>query len=464
MPSAPTVAAMYEALDLVRGIDTFLDLVPMASLEAIRAGSVSLGATSCNQGFYMDTLLDSDPLFLTGNTDTVYASVFMDLERDGPTVIELPAKLGPGTVNDAYFRFVIDTGSVGLDRGNGGRYLILPPTYEGLSPPEGGMEAAVKGETYFVAKSRTFMNWLILRGFLVDGKTDFSKKLMDEGVKVYPLAQKANPPRMEWIRGSFKSWNTVHANDFSFYEEIWQVLQKEPVDFIDPEARGRAAAIGLRKGAPFQPDDKLKATLVEAVQVANAMARSIAFRPRDAEAYLYGKGSGWYTPFIGGSYQWLWEGGRLGRNQDARLLFFYLATVNTPAMTLKMVGKGSQYGLNCTDSEGKYFDGAACYKLTLPKNIPAADFWSIVIYDPQTRSELQTSFAFPSKNSKRDTDIAFNEDGSVDIYVAPKPPAGREANWIESVPGKSWFTLLRLYGPLDSWFDKTWRPGEFVKV
>jgi len=464
MPDEASVRSMYEALDFVRGIDTFLDLVPMASLEALRAGHAALGVDRCSRGLYMDRILDSDPLFLTGNTDTVYASVFLDLERDGPTVVEIPGKMGPGTVNDAYFRFVIDTGSVGPDRGQGGKYLILPPDYAELSPPEGGSEAVIEGETYFVAKSRSFVNWLILRGFLVDGMPDFSAKLVGEGVKVYPLSQKASPPRMEWVSGCAKAWNTVHSNDFHFYEEIWAVLQKEPLDLIDLEIRGRAAAIGLTKGAPFAPDDKLKVTLVEAVQVANGMARSIAFRPRDPKAYLYGKGSSWYTPFVGGNYQWLWEEGRRGRNQDARLLFFYLATVNTPAMTLKMVGKGSQYVLSCTDSEGRYFDGAACYRLTLPKDIPAKDFWSLVVYDTQTRSQLQTSSAFPSKNSLRNSDMVYNGDGSIDLYIAPQAPPGKEANWIESVPGKSWFTILRLYGPLESWFDKTWRPSEIVRA
>ncbi|CAE8618789.1 unnamed protein product [Polarella glacialis] len=463
MPDASTTRKMYETLDLVRGIDTFLDLVPMASLESMRAGHVQMGAVQCNEAIIFDKLMDSDPLFLTGNTGTVYVTFFIDLERDGPTALEVPAKMGPGSVNDAYFRFVVDTGSVGLDRGMGGKYLILPPNYTELDPPEGGFEATVDGETYFVAKSRGFVNWVILRGFLVDGKPDFSTRLVKDGLKAYPLSRKVSPPHMKWISGSRKSLHTVHSNTFKFYEEIWQVLQKEPVDLIDAEIRGRAASIGMMKGSPFEPGQVLKDTLVEAVALANAMARSIAFRPRAPEAYKY-ENSSWYSPFIGGSYKWLWDEGRLGRNQDARLSFFYLATLNTPAMVLKMVGKGSQYALISTDSNKLYFDGRACYKLTLPKDVPAKDFWSVVIYDPQTRSELQTSVPFPSKNSLRDTGMIYNADGSIDLYIAPKAPAGKETNWIESVPGKSWFALLRLYGPVEAWFDKTWRPSEIMRV
>jgi len=112
------------------------------------------------------------------------------------------------------------------------------------------------------------------------------------------------------------------------------------------------------------------------------------------------------------------------------------------------------------DKDGNYFDGARNYALHIPANPPAKDFWSVVLYDPQTRSELQTGQPYPSRNNKRDK-LITNADGSVDLYFGPKAPAGKEANWVQTIPGKSWFTILRLYGHLEPWFDKTWRPGEF---
>jgi hypothetical protein len=144
-------------------------------------------------------------------------------------------------------------------------------------------------------------------------------------------------------------------------------------------------------------------------------------------------------------------------------MFFYMATVNTPAMVLKMVGVGSQYALNARDSNGDYLVGDNNYRLNLPAGIPAKDFWSVVIYDPQTRSELQTGQPFPSKNNKRD-ELDTNADGSVDLYFGPTPPPGKKKNWIETVPGKGWFTILRLYGPLESWFDQTWQPGDIELI
>ncbi len=158
-------------------------------------------------------------------------------------------------------------------------------------------------------------------------------------------------------------------------------------------------------------------------------------------------------------YRWMDIDGVSGRAQDDRTNVFYIATVNTPAMVGKIVGKGSQYAVGYNDSTGAVLDGARNYRLNVPANVPAQNFWSVVLYDPQTRSELQTGQPYPSKNNKRDNLIA-NADGSVDLYFGPKAPAGKEANWTQTLPGKGWFTLFRLYGPLEPWFDRSWRLGE----
>jgi hypothetical protein len=366
-------------------------------------------------------------------------------------------------VDDAYFRFVIDMGIPGPDRGKGGKYLILSPDYKGdLDPPVGGMEAEVEGEKYFVAKSPSYMNLLILRGFLVDGKPDAAAAMFNNGLKVYPLNRKKNPPEMEFISGSGKPFNTIHANNFEFYEELHTVIEREPVGMLDPVTRGIFASIGIENGKPFAPDARIKTLLTEAVAIGNGMARAIVFRPRLEDTALY-PGSAWSTAFVGGNYEWLKDDGKGARYLDARTRFFYQATVNTPAMVAKMVGKGSQYAVATTDKEGEYLDGSRTYKLTVPANAPAKDFWSVVIYDPQTRSELQTGQRFPSKNNKRDA-LGQNADGSVDLYFGPQAPEGKKANWIQTVSGKGWYPILRLYGPLQPWFDKTWRPGEIELI
>jgi hypothetical protein len=310
----------------------------------------------------------------------------------------------------------------------------------------------------------TYVNWLPLRGFLKDGTTDAAVKMWTEGLRIYPLADAGNVPAMEFISGTGKVVNTIHANNLSFYSEIDDVVQREPLGFIDDELRGQLSAIGIQKGQPFEPDGRMKRILTEAVSIANGAARAMAFDPRSETIHLYEGSETWYVAFDGGDYRWLRDGGDGGRYMDARTLFFYIATVNTPAMVLQMVGVGSQYALCARDSEGRYLDGAKSYKLNIPAEVPAKDFWSLVAYDTQTRSMLQTDQPYPSKNNERNKDLEKNKDGSIDIYFGPTAPEGREANWIQTVPGKAWFTCLRLYGPLEAWFDQTWRPGDPVRL
>ena len=453
LPDEETVNKVYDNLDRIRATEAFLDMVPLASIEGLRRGMESVGVDASHKILLYNDLMDSNSLFLTGNTDTIYAIGMLNLQRDGPTVVEIPPGAGPGTVNDAYFRFVIDMGAPGPDRGKGGKYLILPPGYEDDVP-----------EGYFSVESPTYVNWLPLRGFLVDGKTDAAVDMWTNGLKIYPLSQKDNPPQLEVVNGTGIVMNTIHANDETFFEEIAEVIQREPLEFLDDELRGNLASIGIEKGREFAPDARMRAILKDGVAIANATARALAFRPRSETIYIYGEESAWFTAFDGGSYQWLLNDGKGGRNRDARTLFFYIATVNTPAMVLEMIGAGSQYALAALDSRGRYLDGAKDYQITIPGDVPAKDFWSLVVYDPQTRSMLQTDQPYPSKNNERNRDLVKNDDGSTTIWFGPKAPKGKEANWIQTVPGKGWFICLRLYGPLEPWFKQTWRPGEIEPV
>jgi hypothetical protein len=468
MPTQETLDKVYDNIDFVRGIDVFMNFIPATSIEALRLGLLELGIDNSNKVVVFDKLMDANSLFLTGNASTVYASTFFDLEKDGATVIEIPAGAGPGTVNDAFFRFVVDMGAPGPDRKKGGTYIILPPNYKGdLKPTPNSFKdnSSVKvniGGTIkdvWIAQSKSYTNWLILRGFLVDGKPNAATKMWKDGLKIYPLKDANNKKQMEFISGSGKVFNTIHANNYEFYHELWSVLQKEPISFIDPELRGQAAAIGIIKGEAFNPDARMKKILNDAVKVGNATARATGLSPRDKNAYLY-EGKQWYTGFVGKDYRWLDIDGHRGRNLDARTLFFYTATVNTPAMALEIPGVGSNYAFGTRDSEGNILYGDKNYKLNMPANVPAKDFWSIVVYDPQTRSMLQTDQKYPNKNSQKDK-LIYNKDGSVDLYFGPSSPKGKEANWIKTVPGKAWFVLFRTYGPLQPWFDKTWQLNDF---
>lgn len=452
IPTKETSEVLFENLDLSRGIDTFLNGMPAANVEAARRGHVALGQKESNQIIIFDELMDSNSLFLTGNTDTVYITAFLDLKRDGPTVVEIPPGAGPGIIIDAYSRYMTNLGPPGPDQGKGGKYLILPPGYS---------EKDLKGivaQGYHVVKSPSYVDWVLLRGFLKDGKPDHSSQLFRKGMKIYPLSKAGNPPEMEFINGSGKVFNTVHSSDFNFFDELHAVVDREPVEFLEPQVRGVFSSVGIEKGKPFEPDERMKKILTQAAKLGNATTRALFWNERDESAPLY-EGSNWKRGFVGGSYEYLKNEGTAGRNIDARAQYFYMGTFNSPAMVWELIGKGSKYAWGYLDNNGDYLDGGKNYKLNIPKNPPAEKFISIVAYDPQTRSQLQTSQRFPSKNNKRD-ELIVNEDGSFDIYFGPEAPAGKEANWIQTVPEKGWFTLLRLYSPTEAWYDKTWRPGE----
>ncbi len=449
-PLPETAEMAYDYLDTMRGVDAFLKGMPGASLQGLIKGAHSLGAVESNQVVIFDKLMDSQSLFLTGNTSTVYVLPNLDLKRDGPTVLEAPAGM-LGAFNDAWFRYVQDVGPAGPDKGKGGKYLILPPGYEGEVP---------KG--YFVVKPKTYDLWVFMRASVAKGLEAAVKNVKDN-LRIYPLAKKDNPPKMEFISGSGKGFNTIHANDYSFYEHLNEVIQKEPLDMLDPETRGLFASIGIEKGKPFAPDARMQKILTDSVAIANAAARSILWYPRiegtmqGIEVYP-GHNSAWMMGWVDKNVFFNGEDGKT-MNADARVTFHYPYTAVTPAMAVSVPGVGSDYGIAYLDSNKQPLDGSKTYKLHLPPNPPAKDFWALTMYDNQTRSQLQTSQKFPTVGSQT-KGIKQNEDGSYDIYFSPKPPKGYENNWLATVPGKGWFVALRMYGPLEAWIEKTWRPGE----
>jgi hypothetical protein len=441
-PDEATVQKVYDNLDFQRGVQVFLTTIPAASAYAFRTGIRTFGPD--NQTVLItETLLDSRSLILTGNTETIYNTTWFNT-KDGPLVIEMPAGV-LGVIDDSWFRFVTDIGPLGPDKGNGGKFLLLPPDYKGDVP-----------DGYFVLHSRTYGHWCFFRVFIEGGgdmesAIEYAKK----NYRAYPLALAADPPAMKFLNFSGVSFNTVHSNNFLFYEEVNEVIQEEPLDAVDPEVRGLLASIGIRKGKPFAPDERMKSILANAAAVGNATARAINFSTRDEEAYYY-PNSAWKAVFEGNDYKFS-PGGVL--NLDAKSMYYYMATGSSPSWVEKMVGQLSQYIFTEHDADGHFLDGGKSYRLKLPPNIPAKRFWSLLVYDPQTRSMLQTDQQFPSMSSLK-KGIVVNPDSSVDVWFGPKPPAGKEANWIQTVPGKGWWLMLRIYGPLEPWFDKTWKPGE----
>jgi len=464
-PDDRTAQLAYNFIDTARATSAFLDFIPMSSMEAIRKGQSEMGLPNYNDLLIFEDLMTSDSLFLTGNTETVYGSIFFDLDEHGPIVIDFPPGAGPSTVNDAYFQYVTDLGNTGPDKGHGGKYLIYNKEWK-ENPTNASTYSQMEASSeYYMAQSPSYVNWLIVRGYLIDGKTDNAVDMWCNRMKIYPYSEKDSTEptlgKLNHWNASGSTLNTIHPISIKFFEGLNDVIQREPVnDLIEMEQLGMLASIGIRKGQEFKPSSKEIKFLEDGAAIGNALARSVVFAPRDPRAKRFGPDSGWWSAFIGGSYKW-WndESGVTGINKDARTAFFTIATVNTPAMILAMPGVGSQYGFLAIDEFGNGLDGASAYRLVLPPNIPALDFWSIVVYDTQTRSMLQTDQPYPSKNSIRDS-LMIEPDGSTIIYFAPDPISGHESNWIRTVPGKGWFLCLRLYAPTEDWFEDRWIPGD----
>ena len=439
-PTPKSAERLYENLDFVRAVDVFLNALPGASMVAMRRGHRNM-AVADNSFVVFEHFLDSKTLVLTGSTETVYASGFLDLSG-GPVVIEYPPRVS-GVLDDMWSRHIADYGITGPDRGKGGKLLVVPPGYKGKIP-----------SGYSVARARTNGVWAITRGLAEGG--DFSSTAIQllGGLKVYGLAIADNPPSTDPINGSGNAVNMVPANDFSFYEDVNSLVQAEPADALDPELVGQLTAIGIVKDKPFNPDDRMKRILTEAAAVGSATARTIFFRPRDPAAYLY-PDSSWVAPLIGG-YQFMRGGARL---LDARAAFHYGYTVVTPSMVANAPGPGMQYAMAAVDANGDWLDSGKLYHLQLPPNVPAREAWSVTLYDAQTRSLLQTENLQPTLSS-RTGKLKSNADGSYDLWFGPKAPTQKEDNWLQTVPGKGWFAIVRIYAPLKPWFDRTWRLGE----
>ncbi len=486
VPTEATAQKLYDQLDLQRGVDAFLNGLRGVSIYAARKGIRDAGVAD-NDVLIFSGLMDNRSLFLTANADTVYFISNINLSQ-GPMVVETP----PGTLglfDDLWFRWVIDFGTPGPDRGQGGRYLLVPPGYAGSLPENG----------YFIGRPTTTSVALLGRAFLVDDDPAPAVAAIKTSLKIYPyvpgsygtsigsflqgkapLAKLSDPPAPQFTEGTGVVMNTIPPNDFSYYEMLDALVPEQPAEALEPEIGGQLAAIGIEKGKLFNPDARMRRILTDAIAIANGAARTVSLRPRETEGFgYYGAGSRWLNPLFVGGYDFMRPPPEItkegvkpfpytgARTLDARTAFFYMATGVTPAMVMRLPEVGSQYLFGIYDADGRPFDGGSTYKVQLPPGIPAEKFWSLTLYDNQTRSMLQTAQRFPRAGSQNYPSPAAraNVDGSTTVYFGPTQPANVPAgNWIETVPGKGWFVILRLYSPLEPFFTKQWRPGDIELV
>lgn len=484
-PDPDTVERLADHLLSARAVEAFLATFPVASVDAIHRGFLAAGINDGDVLIYPE-LTDGLPLLLTANADTVYAWMFLDL-RDGPVAIQAPPDM-IGVIDDLAFEWVGDFGTPGPDRGLGGHYLVVPHDYDGPLP-DGG---------FVIYHAKTTHVIIVGRAFLVDGRPEPAAENIKANLRIGPYVPGAygtslgsflsgqapmrpvGPlPSPRFVDGTKLALDTIPPADPTYLDHINEVVQAQPAGFLAPEIAGQLAAIGIVKGNEFAPADHDREIIEDAARIANAGARVISYRERaDAHFAYYNDTQTWLNSLFISGYDFLGPPALVtgqglkpfpptgARTLDARTGMFYMATLITPAMAMRVPGIGSAYLVAVADSGGNYLGGANTYSLTLPADIPAAAFWSITVYDNQSRSMLRTPQRYPRAGSQNYPTPAAEtaDDGTTTIWFAPAPPKDvARGNWVQTLPDRGWFAMLRLYSPTPPFFEKSWKPGDVIR-
>jgi hypothetical protein len=434
----------FDLIDFQRGCQVFLRHLMAAAVWGFNRGLPRDLGVGVNELAVFH--LDANGLVLTGNSETIYGVAIIDTKA-GPVVLDVPSRV-LGLLNDQWMRPLGDLGLAGPDQGAGGRYLIVPPDFDGELPADG-----------FVAtiRPRTFRQWLVMRAFMGPGGDPRVGLDALAATGIFPLAVIDAPPATRVVDISGKAFDTIHPTDIRFFEDLAEIIDYEPADAVDPEVSAQLAQIGIEKGKPFAPDERMQKILNEAAQVGSFMAFSTCNAPRDPWKRWPDRQ---FQDTVPNYPTFRDDHGRPTVDHMVRMAWF--GTGRTLAMASERVGVGSAYTWAYFDASGAWIDSARTYRLHLPGPIPAKDFWSVVVYDLWTRSMLTNGEPFPSL-STYSPGVIVDADGGVDIHIGPHQPAD-DVNWIPTMPDVPWFPLLRLYGPLEPWIDRTWKPDDLQPV
>lgn len=403
-----------------------------------------------NDVIYVSKPFASRHGFLTANDVTPYAWGSLSTAK-GPLVVEVPAandKVGYfGTIVNAWDVPLIDVGTTGHDKGAGGKYLILPPGYNGEIP---------KG--YIAVPSKTFNHGFSFRPVMKEGATFEDTTAYAKELKIYHLADAANPPATRHIDAFPSSYGSLPTYDMSFFQDIYDVVSREPVLPQDKAMMGLLAGIGIEKGKPFEPTAEQTRAMEEGIALAYASMQS--YFTTDGKAMRpFWESKKWYVwDFAEGQaesgFPYVTDD-RVLVDERAGGSYFWITYLP------KNLGGGTFYLTGLRDSAGDLYDGESTYRLRVPKDTPAKDFWSAIVYSMETKGFVKGVDRVGISSRDIDT-LKKNGDGSVDLYFAPEAPKGLESNWVST--GEDFFLLFRLYGPDKPLFEKTWVLGDVDKV
>jgi len=456
--SKHAIAAGQDELIFERAVQSYIWMLPALNMYGMKEGSEKIFGKGYNVLPIFKDRLNAKTLITTPNSDVIYALGYVDLKDDGPLVIEVPPGL-QGILDDFFQRPICsigriegrtwcgDVGLPGPDKGKGGKYLLLPPDYAGPAPAG-----------YYIYRSRTYGVFVFWRGFFQDPKKLEAPVRVMEQTRIYPLGKKNSAKPMQFPNASNVPANMLYPSDGTAFDMINRFVQHEYVDPQDMEMRGMLAGLGIIKGQPFNPDDHLRALLDKGAKVAFRMGHIVEYSPNSlVPNYLWYPDRRWFNVFPGNAtftadtFNYI----------DPRTGFFTVAYSSSPGMAANIVNVGAKYPSTFVDSSGDFLQGSNSYRLHLPKDIPAHLFWSVTVYDPITGSGLDNGQPFPSINTMDRPKL--NTDGSTDIYFGPNSP-GDSKNWLRTNPDQGFFVILRLYGPMQAFFDKTWKPDDIEKI
>jgi hypothetical protein len=437
-PTPETSRKLFDEMDFQRAVQAYLWAYPAVSFESIRLTlKHDLGIDFNDMGI-ADKFVGPESLWLTANDTTIYAVVNIDVAQ-GPVVFDVPPGAIVGLLDDFWQRNLIDVGLPGPDAGKGGKFLLLPPGYDGEVP-----------SGYYEVRATMHNHNLLVRGIVVDNNVPDAVARI-RGVKVYPWDEREDPKPNKFISISGKEIDTTPPGGIEYWTRLAAVIDNNPVQEHDRFYMAMLKPLGIEKGQPFEPDARQQAILEDAAVLGDAMARNVMYENSQRETGV--------TAFPGTQWDWVFyvkprQEAETYSQLDERLQYTYGAIYLSPALGVMKAGPGGNYMQAFKDKDGNHFDGGKSYRLHLPANPPAAAFWSLTLYDSATRSMIQN----PTNDAAHASydELEKNADGSFDMYFGPTAPEGQESNWIETVPGRGFYPMFRLYSPTEPLFDGTW--------
>lgn len=440
-PSDDTTRKLFDELDFQRAVQGYIWAIPIVSFGQWQHEHEQVFGAGDGDLVHYRTFRDKLGL-LTANATTPYILGFVNLDRTGPMVIDVPAGPTAGIVLDFWQRPVADTGLTGPDGGKGGRYVLVGP---GQDDP--GIDGA------HVVRSQTTN---VMHGTRILATDEAEAATTLAGYQAYPAAKLDDPPATRIVDPQGKEWSGTQPRGLAYWEMLARLVEEEPVNERDRIPLASLEYLGIRKGHPFQPDDRQRGLLAEASTVGEAMVRAIGYEPRFDGATVYPDRQWKLALFLDPSQE-----GPDTTQLDERTAWFYEAVTASKGMTTHTPGEGQVYLHVGRDAEGDPLVGDRTYTLAVPPDAPVEQFWSFTAYDADTRCFIDNPHDRADRSSR--DDLLVDVDGTVRLHVGPTAPAGREANWIPTTAGRGWFGYFRFYAPTQAYFDTSWQLPDLTK-